>query len=164
MCYRLADNGLGSIFLISGFLGVSLSYKTINIQIHPILWLMEPRDSSRIYKGCPITAFLCRINPIHRIDIYFFKINVNVVLLPRSTFQILKALLASSIQATSAPRLNQRKRKKFSLGPGFELGSPTLRAGELPTGPPRPITGAGPVLMSSPLRTLMPVRRVVGIK
>ena len=35
---------------------------------------MEPGGSSRIHKGSPIIPILNRINPIPRIDTYFFKI------------------------------------------------------------------------------------------
>ena len=59
-----------------------------------------------MHKGSPIIPILSRVNPIPRIDTYFFKINSNIVLrlgLPKGLFpvglpvKILKALLPSSI-------------------------------------------------------------------
>ena len=40
-------------------------------------------------------------------------------------------------------------RQKFSPGQGFESGSPALRAGALPTAPPRRITGPSICVSSS---------------
>ena len=69
---------------------------------------MEPRGSCRIHKGSPIIPILGRINPISRIDTYFFKFPSNIVVhlrfsLPKGLFpldlpvKILKALVPYSI-------------------------------------------------------------------
>jgi len=45
------------------------------IQLHG-LW--NPEVQCTIYKGSPVIPILARINPIPRIDIYFFKIHSNI--------------------------------------------------------------------------------------
>jgi hypothetical protein len=61
------------------------------------------RFKCHIHKGSPIIHILNQINPIPRIDTYFFKVHSNIVLpsipvgLPVKT---LKALLPSSILAS----------------------------------------------------------------
>ena len=69
------------------------------------LWNLEVQ--CRIHKGSPMILILSRINPIPRIDNYFFKIHSHLSLgLPKSLFSVgvrvksLKALLSSSILAT----------------------------------------------------------------
>ena len=72
-----------------------------------------PEVQCRNLKGPPIIPILSRINPIPRIDIYFFKVLSNIVLpsclgLPKGLFpvKILNALLPSSILATCTAHLN----------------------------------------------------------
>ena len=70
---------------------------------------MLPGGSMRIQKGSPTIPILSRINPIPRIDTYFFKFHFIIVLhlrLPKGIFpvcvpvKILKAFLPLSILAT----------------------------------------------------------------
>ena len=54
---------------------------------------MEPEVQCRIHKGSPIIPILSRINPIPRIDTYFFKVHSNIVFpsslgLPNSLFPV----------------------------------------------------------------------------
>ena len=54
---------------------------------------MNLQVQCRILKGCPITPFLSRINPIPRIDTYLFKIHSNIILhlllaLPKGFLQV----------------------------------------------------------------------------
>jgi hypothetical protein len=78
---------------------------------------MDLEVQSRIHKGSPIIPILNQINPIPRIDTYFFKIRSNIVItnrldLPKGLFpvgasvKILKALLPSSILATCPAHFN----------------------------------------------------------
>jgi hypothetical protein len=41
---------------------------------------MNPEVQCRIHKGSPIIPIRSQINPIPRIDIYFFKVHSNIVL------------------------------------------------------------------------------------
>ena len=55
---------------------VSLSVIYLAFKIHTLTltpWLMEPGGSMPHFKGPPIIPILSRINPIPRIDTYFFK-------------------------------------------------------------------------------------------
>ena len=45
-----------------------------------LLGLWNPEVQCCIHKGSPIIPILSRINPIHRINTYFFKIHSNIVL------------------------------------------------------------------------------------
>ena len=84
--------------------------------------------------GSPVIAILSRINPIPRIDTYFFKINSNIVLSspPRLSWRqlscslpinILKAFLHSSILATWPAHLKHSNVAVRSVRPGgfYEL-------------------------------------------
>jgi len=86
----------------------------IYIKLHG-LW--NPEVQCRIHKGSPIIPIQNRINPIPRIDTYFFKVHCNIVLPsslgpPKCLFpvglpvKILKAILPSSILATCPAHLN----------------------------------------------------------
>ena len=43
---------------------------------------------TRRFKGSPIIPILSRMNPIPRIDIYFFKFHSNIVLPPKGLFPV----------------------------------------------------------------------------
>jgi hypothetical protein len=68
---------------------------------------------TRRFKASPIIPILSRINPVPRIDSYFFKVDSNIVLgLPTSLFSVglpdinFKALLPCSILATLPAHLH----------------------------------------------------------
>ena len=77
---------------------------------------MEPEVQCLIHKVTPIISILSRINPIHYIRTYFFKVDSNIALStmprPRGLFpidlpiNILKALLPSSVLDTCSVHLN----------------------------------------------------------
>ena len=75
------------------------------------------RSNAKVHKGSPIIPILSRINPIPRIDSYFFKVILILsshlrLDLPKGLFRvglpvkILKDLLPSSILATCPAHLN----------------------------------------------------------
>ena len=77
--------------------------------------LWNPEVQYRIHKSFPIIPILSQINPVPRMDTYFFKIHYNIALpstlsLPKVPVgvpvKILKAFLPSSILATWSAHLN----------------------------------------------------------
>ena len=77
-----------------------------------IAWLhslWNPEVQCRIHKDSPIIPILSRINPISRIDTYFFKIHSKDLFPVGLPVKILKALLPSCILAAWPAHLNLRE-------------------------------------------------------
>ena len=61
-------------------LGIFCRFTCWNIENTIYLYdLWNPEVQCRIHKGSPVVPILSRINPLARIDTYFFKIHSNIV-------------------------------------------------------------------------------------